>query len=62
MRTKTVNIAVTLTVRLSDTWTSNDNDAIAIGTAIDRWTKNQPTINYDRVDIGILKLHARART
>ncbi len=56
MRTKTVTLEVKLKVRVHDEFISDDNDAIAIGSAVDRWAKHQPTVNDGRVDIGILKM------
>ena len=56
MRTKTVTLEVKLKVRVHDEFISDDNDAIAIGAAVDRWSKNQPTVHDGRVDIGILKM------
>ena len=56
MRHKKVRIEVTLDIRLSDLWTTDNNDAIAIGTSIERWAANQPTINNARVDIGVLSM------
>ena len=56
MRTRNAELKVRMTIRVNDEHSTDDNDAVAIGAAIDRWINNQPTINASRVDIGIVKM------
>ena len=56
MRTKTIKRAILITVRVNDEHSSDDNDAVAVGHVIERWLNHQPTVNPDRVDIGITRI------
>jgi len=62
MRTITIKMNVDLKIRVNDESISPDNDAIAVGSAIERWMNNQPTINAARVDIGVVKMKAKVAT
>ena len=55
MRTKIVEISMTVEIQVNDEFSSDDNDAIAIGSAMERWASNQPTVNPDREDIGVTR-------